>query len=307
MKLKISEPNQAEKLKHKFPDHPLLLTCQSAFHHYMADMSQFDFTSEDLFIIVADVIDAIFEEPNDAKQYIECLWDNIKIELKKRAHVTPPQEDLNVVCKVLFYVVAATLCLHWREYYNNEIVGLLHQTVEKKGLFIDEEEQKEIIEKLCKHAEGLEDWINGYEDSETWLSDEIADALANNQDETSSSRNINIFDFKLNEEVIVTTIMGIDKKGLGEINFAYAIHTFFESVNWLSDVMDTKFVSWMKSHGLMSIGAKDLKQAKPKDSRVVGLIEELHTIFQETHPNTGKMRDRPDFYFPGKKLINSGE
>lgn len=307
MKLTKYEPNLAEKLKFRFHDHPLLLTCQSAFHHYMADMSQFDFASEDMFILTANVIDTIFEEPAYAPQYIESLWDNIKIELKQKAHVIPPQEDLNVVCKVLFYVVAATLSLHWREYYNNEIVGLLRQTVDKKGSFIDVEEQKEIIENLCKHAEGLKDWISGYENSKEWLSDEIAEALANEQDKMPSSKNINIFNFKLNEEAIVTTIKEINKKGLGEINFTYAIHSFFESLKWLSDVMDTKFVSWMKSNGLMTIRAKNLKQAKPKDSRVVGLIEELQTIFQETHPHTGKKRDRLDFYLPGKKRINSGE
>lgn len=307
MKLKKLEPNQAEKLKCRFHDHPLLLTCQSAFHHYMADMSQFDFTSEDMFVVTADVIDAIFEEPADAPQYIESLWDNIKIELKKKAHVTPPQEDLNVVCKVLFYVVAATLSLHWKGYYRTEIVKLLYDEVRKKKQFDDVEEQQKVVANLCSHAEILEDWINRYEDSGEWLSDEIAEALANEQDETPPYRNINIFDIKLNEDVIVTTIQDMNKRGLGEINFVYAIHSFFESVHWLSDMMDTKFVSWMKSHGLMTIGANNLKQANPKDSRVVGLIEELHTIFQETHPYTGKKRDKLDFYLPGKKRINSGE
>ena len=166
-----------EKLRSKFREHPLLLTCQQAFRHYMASMESFNFTSEDLFVEAATVIDEIFDAPADALQYIEDLWDNLKIKLKGRTQPVPSQTDLNTVCSVLFYVVAATMSLHWREYYNKEIVGLLRQLVEKKGLFIDEDEQKEIIDKLCMNSEGLEAWINEYEDSEEWLTDEIEACL----------------------------------------------------------------------------------------------------------------------------------
>lgn len=177
MKLRKLEEKRAENLERRFHDHPLLLTCQSAFHHYMADMSQFDFTSEDLFLVAAEVIDTTFEDPASAPQYLEGLWDNVKIELKTNNSVTPPQEDLNTVCKVLFYVVAATLRLHWKSYYNTELVSYLYEAVAQKGLFDDVEEQRRIISNLCTHAEALEDWINKYEDSRIWLTDEIEACL----------------------------------------------------------------------------------------------------------------------------------
>ena len=183
MKLRKSEVNRAEKLKRRFHDHPLLLTCQSAFHHYMADMSQYDFTSEDLFLVAAEVIDAIFEDPASAPQYLEGLWDNVKIELKTNNSVTPPQEDLNTVCKVLFYVVAATLSLHWKTYYNTKLVSLLFQAVDDKRAFDGAEEQRRIISNLCTHAEALEDWINRYEDSRDWLTDEIEACLRKRKSE----------------------------------------------------------------------------------------------------------------------------
>ena len=177
MRLKKLEENRAEKIKRKFHDHPLLLTCQSAFHHYMADMSQFDFTSEDMFLVAAKVIDAVFDDPASAPQYIEGLWDNVKIELKTNNPVIPPQEDLNAVCKVLFYVVAATLSLHWKAYYNTELVSYLYETVAEKKLLDDVEEQRSIIANLSTHAEALESWINGYEESRDWLTDEIEACL----------------------------------------------------------------------------------------------------------------------------------
>lgn len=182
MMLKNLEKSQVEKLRSKFREHPLLLTCQQAFRHYMANMESFNFTSEDLFVEAAIAIDEVFDSPTDAPQYIEDLWDNLKIKLKSRTQPIPSQADLNTVCGVLFYVVAATMSLHWRECYNKEIVGLLRQIVGKKGFCVNEEEQKDIIENLCKHSEGLEDWINEYEDSGVWLKDEIETCLASFQE-----------------------------------------------------------------------------------------------------------------------------
>lgn len=173
-KLKES-PNQ--RLRNRFHDHPLLLTCQQVFRHYMAEMKSFGFTSEDLFIEVAKVIDSIFKNPHGASQYIEEMWDELKIELKTRENHAPPQEDLNTVCGALFYVVSAVLSLHWRAYYNTTIVRQLYKIIEHKAIFTKDGEQEEIINNLCKHAEGLEDWIIEYEDSEERLSDEIVFSL----------------------------------------------------------------------------------------------------------------------------------
>ena len=180
--LKNLEKSQVEKLRSKFREHPLLLTCQQAFRHYMASMESFNFTSEDLFVEAAIAIDEVFDSPTDAPQYIEDLWDNLKIKLKSRTLPVPSQSDLNTVCSVLFYVIAATMSLHWREYYSKEVVNLLRRKVEKERMLTDEDEQDEIIKNLCKHSEGLEDWINEYEDSGVWLTDEIETCLASFQE-----------------------------------------------------------------------------------------------------------------------------
>ena len=179
--LKKSDPNLSGKLDKKFHDHPLLLTCRQTFRHYMASMDFFDYTSEELFIEAANVIDTIFNAPLTATDYLNDLWDNTKIKLKGISSTTPPQGDLDKVCGVLFYVVAATLSLHWREYYNTEIVSLLCEIVEHKGIFTDTEEHKTIIDNLCRHAEGLDVWINQYGESDIWLSEEIEKYLSRKQ------------------------------------------------------------------------------------------------------------------------------
>lgn len=173
MMLKKLEESQKERLRSRFHEHPLFLTCQQVFRHYMAEMQSFDFSSEDLFVEAAYVIDTIFDDPQNASQYIDSLWDNLKITMKCKEKSAPPQDDLNIVCGVLFYVVAATLSLHWREFFNTEIVEKLYKIVEHKTLFSKDGEQEEIINNICCHSEGLEDWINEYEDSKEWLSIEI--------------------------------------------------------------------------------------------------------------------------------------
>ncbi len=176
-KLKKLDQSLEENLNKKFHNHPLLLTCQQVFRHYMATMDNFDYTSEKLFIEVADVIDNILEAPDDAPVYLDTKWDNLKIKLKQQNCPTPSQNDLNIVCGILFYTVAATMSLHWREYYNTEIVNILVNIVNNEKVFTKIDEERRIIQDLCKHTESLEDWINNYDDCEAWLSDEINDAL----------------------------------------------------------------------------------------------------------------------------------
>lgn len=175
--LKKLNPNLAEKMRNRFHDHPLLLTCEQTFRHYMAEMEEFDFTAEELFVEAAKVLDTIFSEPTSAPRYLQGLWDDLKIQMKQNARSASPQADLDVVCGVLFYVVAATLSLHWREYYNKELVDVLRNIVERKGLFTDKEEREQIISNLCRHAEGLDTWINQYDESNEWLSDEIGKCM----------------------------------------------------------------------------------------------------------------------------------
>lgn len=131
------------------------------------------------------------------------------------------------------------------------------------------------------------------------------------KNKTTDQQNTNnqkkaIFDFKLNENQIKNTIIGINRNGLGEINFAFAIHAFLESINWLAVTKDVDFVIWMKEHGIMTVSAKNFVQATPDDKRVKNLISELKTIFQEKHPKTGLWMDKKEFYLPNKILINSG-
>ena len=180
--LKKLNQNPRENLRSKFRDHPLMLTCSAVFHHYMADMEQFDFTEEDMFVEVAKVLDNILGNPSGAQQYISELWDDLKIDLKRQSQTSPPQADLDTVCGVLHYVVAATLSLHWHSFYKESLVGQIREIVADKHIFPTEKEQERIIDNLCKSAVKLDEWINHYDESSEWLSDEIALAINSRKD-----------------------------------------------------------------------------------------------------------------------------
>ncbi len=156
----------------------------------MATMEQFDYRSEDLFVASANVIDQIFSNPKEAPIYISELWDNTKIGMKTNAYPVPPQSDLDVVCTILFYVVAGTLSLHYHSFYHTKLVDLLLDNIEKHKAICNQEEQKEIIQNICYHAEELKSWINDYEETADWLSDQITEAI------TTSNTNNKKDDFK---------------------------------------------------------------------------------------------------------------
>lgn len=145
----------------------------------MAELSSFDFSSEDLFVATAYVIDDIAEEPMDAPAYIDGLWDELKIELKRLHKPAPPQEDLNTVCSVLLCVVAAAFRLQWSEHYSETLFGLLRDNIHTNGRPVYEEDLDETINRICEYAEALEDWINDYTScSIEWLSQTIDAVIA---------------------------------------------------------------------------------------------------------------------------------
>lgn len=162
--LRKLSPKQAEKIREGLPDHPLYQVCQVAFRHFMAELKSFDFTTEDLFVAVVYVIDDLIEGHRGdlSSDYIDSLWDNLKIGLKSLNKTAPPQEDLNVVCNVLFYVVVAAFRLHWNGYFKDVLAIRLRDVVRLNGNPIPEKELDGMVARISECAESLEEWINDY-------------------------------------------------------------------------------------------------------------------------------------------------
>ena len=296
--------NELTKVAKHFSKHPLMRSCQRAFKRYQANMQPLLFAPEEVFCEASIIIDHILELPqtNEVHTYIVSLWDELRIKMSKWEKTASPQ-NLDMAVSAVLYTVAIAMNRHWATFYNFDVTQWLLQViiVNMKG---DYQEMVRVFNDLLEEGDGIEDWIN--DDAFDSLSDEI-EKVIKEAPFNPPPANISIFDYRLKESQIISTIKGINRKELGDINFAYAIHSFLESIKWLADTKDNIFTSWMRAKGLITVSAKNFVQATPDDERVKGLISDLRSVFQEKHPETGFWRDKKEFYLPDKKLINTGE
>ena len=99
---------------------------------------------------------------------------------------------------------------------------------------------------------------------------------------------------------------GFAATGEDAIDFTYAVQDCFDSLGWLSDTMDTRFVAWMKKHKIINMKTEDLKKAH-FDSRSEQVQERLLRILQEKNEETGNPKDKIYFYKKtDAQLINDG-
>lgn len=170
MQSKLNQ-NQIERVREKYRNHPLLIACKKAFGQYDADFQRLLFSPEEIFLEAAIILDQLFTEPEDAKEYVTGLW----IELKRKIRYwdkDAPKEDLDKIVGAIFYVVAAVLCQHPHRFFNDEVKEMMLSEARKQMKVSDEEERRFIIA-LSQCAEGLDEWLEEYIESEELLSEEI--------------------------------------------------------------------------------------------------------------------------------------
>ena len=295
--------NDLTKIAEYFCEHPLMKSCQRTFKRYQAKMRPLLFAPEEVFCEAAIIIDHILEQPqtNEVQTYIASLWDELRIKMSKWEKTASPK-NLDMAVSAVLYTVAIAMDRHWATFYNFDVTQWLLKAI-IDNMKVDHQEMVHVFNDLLEEGDRIEDWIN---DEAFGLSDEI-EKVIKQAPFNPPPANTYIFDYRLKESQIITTIRGINRKELGDINFAYAIHSFLESIKWLADTKDNDFTSWMRGKGLITVSAKNFVQATPDDERVKGLILDLRSVFQEIHPETGLWRDKKEFYLPDKILINTGE
>ena len=298
------EDNELAKVTKHFCEHPLMRACQRAFRRYQAQMQPLLFAPEEVFCEAAIIIDRIYELPqsNEIQTYINALWDELRIKMSKWEK-TASTQNLDMAVSSVLYTVAIAMSRHWVTFYNFDVTQWLLKAI-IENMKVDHQEMARVFNDLLEEGDGIEDWIN--DDTFDRLSDKIEKVIKQESPDPQTA-NTNILDYRLKESLIISTIKGINRKELGDINFAYAIHFFFESIKWLADTKDNNFTSWMRANRLITVSAKNFVQASPNDERVKGLISDLKSVFQEKHPETGLWRDKKEFYLPNKILINTGE
>ena len=114
-----------------------------------------------------------------------------------------------------------------------------------------------------------------------------------------------IFHENINENAVATTLLTINRLGLGPKQFAKAVQEFFISIGWLVDQIDTHFICWMNNHQIKLGRAKDLQHIK-QNIKMDALKEDLKKTFQFQNP-IGIWEDNSDYFKKNRLRINTGE
>jgi hypothetical protein len=164
----------------RYHDHPLLVACRQAFECYEAEMQRLLFAPEEIFQEATIILDNLLCKPDNAKQYVNGLWNALKIKIR-RWEPEAPQGDVNKISSAIMYVVAAVLCQHHHSFYNSELKDIMLETASKR-MSSDKAEEERVILSLSMCADNLDEWLSDYSNSYERLSEEILDFVqeANN-------------------------------------------------------------------------------------------------------------------------------
>lgn len=169
------QKSQREIVRSKFGEHPLLKTCQYAFKQFEGKMPMLKFTPEEIFYESAVLIDRVMEEPTQFDSMLPTLWDDLLCEYMDFDR-NVPETELILAVTCVYYATTACFALHNHAGYCFTFASELMEDIHKHNPAWQEFELL-ANEKLHYHSKALNEWINSYSSSETYLSDDIADAL----------------------------------------------------------------------------------------------------------------------------------
>ena len=139
-------------------------------------------TPEDVFYESARLLDFLFVNPNITQRQVDSLWNKLLIDIRIwKADAS--EHDKRMVAGTVFQIVRAALTQHTESCYCEHICDLLNQTTERELGECDKNEQSDFNQRLIEQSPVLCEWINQYDNSDVWLSDQIADTIGGRKDE----------------------------------------------------------------------------------------------------------------------------
>lgn len=169
---------EREKLKSFYGEegqgHPLFLACNAAFIPRAGRLDEAMAEPEDIFFLVAGLLDYIFNRKAALSQHdVDSKFDSMVKSI--RGWNNTSTNDRIVIADTVFRIARKLLCHHWNTYFSDEVFDMLTTTIDGKGV-ADREESDEFQSLLTNDSETLSEWINnGYTGR---LSEEINDVIA---------------------------------------------------------------------------------------------------------------------------------
>lgn len=133
-------------------------------------------TPVDVFLESARLLDFLLCTPEISQHQVDSLWNMMYIDIMKwGTNVT--DHNKRMVAGTVFHVVRATLAQYYDGYYSETVCDLLNHTIEREMEGCDDDEQTRFQQQLIEQSPQLCEWINGYDEAEEWLSDQIAGTI----------------------------------------------------------------------------------------------------------------------------------
>lgn len=141
--------------------HPLLEACCSAFGERAAKLEEIKASYEDVFRLVAWILDCLSNRNEPLTQRnVDDLWNEILMQVREWQDST--LNDRKVIADTVFRIVRKLLCHHWDTYYCDVLYNMFCVTINRESANGDKEEQRRFQERLSEHSEEISDWINNH-------------------------------------------------------------------------------------------------------------------------------------------------
>lgn len=131
---------------------------------------------EDVFCVVVDVLDDIFDTSHPTQEYVDELWTNVLNEIRGWKN-DASKHDKMLTAGTVFYIVRDLLGYHWEHRYSETFYDMMSVTLERELKVEDKEEEKRFLNRLLDCSTELSNWINNYDPCNGFLSESIEDVV----------------------------------------------------------------------------------------------------------------------------------
>lgn len=172
---------QRQSVRIAFENHPLLQVCDKVLYHRLGVFESLNIQAEDIFFEAADVLDELLSTPQMTLKDVDRLWSSVVNDVRGwKTDAT--EKDKMLTAGTVFLIVRKLLMHHWNSCYCDTLYSLVDSTLNEEMKVFDEKEHTRFLEDLFDCSEELDEWINGYDIGEGFLSEEIADVFSGKKD-----------------------------------------------------------------------------------------------------------------------------
>ena len=190
----IRKLNKAERKRvaEQFSGHPLLMACTDVFAPRSGHLNGADIEAEDIFYDVAVLVDTLFATKDNSQKYVDRLWSELLKDFRQ-TYSNPTENDKLLMTHTVFTIVRKLCCHHWSTKFRDHFFDTLGNTIERELHHIsvkDKMEYQQFEQNLTEFSDGLDEWINSYDASEGFLSEQIKETAmgGNNKTKLPSGR-----------------------------------------------------------------------------------------------------------------------